>query len=40
MSNQVFVVQGPAGEIGSPGQQGNPGVEVSFQHNVKKGYKI
>lgn len=30
----VIVVQGPAGEIGPPGQQGNPGAEVPYQHNA------
>lgn len=30
----VVVVQGLAGEIGPPGQQGNPGAEVPYQHNA------
>lgn len=30
----IFLVKGPAGEIGPPGQQGNPGAEVLDQQNI------
>lgn len=32
VTTSVSCCQGPAGEIGPPGQQGNPGVQVPYQH--------